>query len=640
MILSKFYSLVHRELQQILENNPTDEKLAAHKDSKNNKGYALLVWFLKFYGQNDLYTRHITDGSGDSSCDIIFSKDNFEKEKIYYVIQSKNINLGINEAGELIKPDSKKTIVTQATYPQISKDEFGATLTDFAIILSGQRKPSHNISFNEKYKELVEHLERNGKVKFIFFTLAKDNEEETPAAVAAFNKDYAPNVSLEIIDVERIRRDYIEFKYKEITTSNPLEYNYSSEEREIVLPIERLNKNNRDVFEFEGSYKAYTFLLKPATLHALFKEYKFSLFFKNVRNPIHRSNYNQKIIDTLLEKPNAFWYFNNGITAITSILPDVGIHAKQVKLDGLQIINGAQTVYSVYSAYENANISQRKAMDAYAKISLRLIGSSDKEFNLQVTRFTNFQNPMENRDFWANDAVQQRIQNESFATDIWYEKRRDEFQLTEQQQAELGIRVIKNTDLLANYVAFHLQKPAYNLRQADFFVSRKEAHTGLYEEIFIDNNIQFSDIYAAYQLSRYVRKAFDYINQYEPIYWYDDRSYANHWFEGFEYTPIALFKIVAQKYFAQKNPNNEDKTINISNIVIKAAKSADAEKIAVLQTIMSYSVKLIVRFTLGLGIGKRLEDFKTNIAEYSHFARQVEESDLDISEIDKIGINY
>jgi AIPR protein len=108
------------------------------------------------------------------------------------------------------------------------------------------------------------------------------------------------------------------------------------------------------------------------------------LFFKNVRNPIHRSNYNPKIVNTLLEKPNAFWYFNNGLTAITKILPDIGNHAKEIQVAGLQMINGAQTVYSVYQAYEQAKPIQRKAMDTHARLMLRLIGSSDNEFNLQI----------------------------------------------------------------------------------------------------------------------------------------------------------------------------------------------------------------------------------------------------------------
>jgi AIPR protein len=145
--------------------------------------------------------------------------------------------------------------------------------------------------------------------------------------------------------------------------------------------------------------------LKPKTVYELFKKYRFGLFFKNVRNPIHRSNYNEKIVETLLKKPNAFWYFNNGITAITKIMPEVGIHAKKIKLEGLQIINGAQTVYSIYQAYQNATRIQRVAMDSDARMTFRLIRSSDEEFNMQITRYTNSQNSMEDRGFLVSDTV-------------------------------------------------------------------------------------------------------------------------------------------------------------------------------------------------------------------------------------------
>lgn len=75
---------------------------------------------------------------------------------------------------------------------------------------------------------------------------------------------------------------------------------------------------------------------------------------------------------------NAFWYFNNGITAITKIIPEVGVHAKKIKLEGLQIINGAQTVYSIYQAY------QRAAMDSDARLTFRWIRSSDEAFKMQM----------------------------------------------------------------------------------------------------------------------------------------------------------------------------------------------------------------------------------------------------------------
>jgi hypothetical protein len=618
MVITQFYNLISEELLSILRDNSLDEKTKTHKKEEQNKSYALLVWFLQFYGQKPIYKSYITDGTGDNSCDIIFANKNFQGEDIFYVVQSKYVNF-----------DNTKT--REEAYPKIDKKEFGSTLNDFNAILSGARKLSKNTAFNEKYEQLKKHLDNNGKVKFVFFTLAKNNEEEVAHSVEAFNKNYAPNIALEIIDIDRIRRDYIEFKYKEVKTSNPLEYNYNSEDSAIELPIERFKDSKRDIFEFVGRSKAFTFLLKPKTIHELFKKFRFSLFFKNVRNPIHRSNYNPKIIDTLLNKPDAFWYFNNGITAITKILPDVGVHAKKIAIEGLQIINGAQTVYSVYSAYENASPAQRKAMDAYAKIALRLIGSSDNEFNLQITRYTNMQNPMHDRDFWANDEIQQKLQNESFYTDLWYEKRRDEFQLNQAEQEKLGIKVVSNVYFILPYIAFHLQEPTSAMgRINDFFVSIKDSPNGLYEEIFDPKEIKFENMYAALWVWGIILA----INSD-----YQDNIIAGI---GLLYT-TSISKIVIEKYYAATRPSETGKEFNVSRHILTIIKTQKKEELAELQKILMYSDMLIQNRLLPTvgNTSKPLEQLDKLMSDpviYYVFADKVKNEPLDIEKIQAIEI--
>lgn len=73
MLTTTFYKLLDGELNEILDKNPENQALHKHKDIKLNKGYAFMMWFLDFYGQKKSYQNYITDGSGDSSCDIIFS---------------------------------------------------------------------------------------------------------------------------------------------------------------------------------------------------------------------------------------------------------------------------------------------------------------------------------------------------------------------------------------------------------------------------------------------------------------------------------------------------------------------------------------------------------------------------------------
>lgn len=613
MLISKFYELLNKELISILENNSNDEKTKIHKNIEQNKGYALLIWFLNFYGKKEIYKTYITDGPDDKSCDIIFSsKDNDDKE-IFYVVQSKFVSF------------TKKN---ESTYPLISKEEFGATLNDFSTILIGERIESSNKNFNKKYEDLKIHLENNGKIKFIFFTLAKFNDQ-IKDSIKSFNKKYSPNITLEVIDFDRVRRDYIEFKYKEITTNNPLEYTYNPEFSSIKLEIERFKDENRDILEFDGREKAYILLLKPKTLYDLFEKYKFSLFFKNVRNPLHKSNYNEQIVETLLRKPNAFWYFNNGITGITKILPDIGIHAKRIEIDGLQIINGAQTVYSIYQAYKNATQIEKKSMDAYAKIALRLIGSSDEEFNLQITRYTNFQNPMTERDFWANDDVQERLQNESFSTDIWYEKRRGEFQLTEEQIKSLGVKIVSNKILALSYTSFHLQNPVYSaVRTNDFFTSYKDSKNGIYEYIFNDKT-HFKDMYVSFFILNIL---LDILSKST----HKDTLIIPNLIDII-FIILAISNIFMNKYYSIKFNNN----LNLNNYLFEVSLFKKDNDILNIQKILSYSIKYIYGKLQDVSHDKsldKLEKLILDINYYNEIKESIEIDNFDISTIDSISL--
>ena len=79
MIISKFYEILNSELKTILDKYAADDKTRKHKDDNLNKGYALLIWFLDFYAQKEIYKSFITDGKEDSSCDIIFSNQNNQR---------------------------------------------------------------------------------------------------------------------------------------------------------------------------------------------------------------------------------------------------------------------------------------------------------------------------------------------------------------------------------------------------------------------------------------------------------------------------------------------------------------------------------------------------------------------------------
>ncbi len=474
MLNTEFYTKLDGELSELIAENSSNAGLK-HKNKEQNKPYAFLMWFLKFYGQTQVYSQYITEGNDDASCDIILDVDDVEKGKIFYVIQSKWNN----------KQNASK---------QINSTEFKSALDDFKLVLLGEKGKTKNDNFNKKYKELTKHAQQNGTIKFVYFSLCNANPE-VDDNIASFEKNYA--TSVEVLDINRIKRDYIDFHYKKIIPDNPLEQEYSPDE-EIRLNIDQLDIK-QNYLKINSPFSAYIFLLRPKTIFELFEKYKFKLFFKNVRNPLIHSKVNENIEETLKNEIPYFWYFNNGITALTSgVDGHINPTAKSIKVSGLQIINGAQTVYSVYKSYRDASAKDRRIMDKEALLTMRLLTVNSKELGLKITRYTNSQNPMEERDFWANDDVQVALQQQSFNTKYWYEKRRGEF-----REVPEGITPVSNRDFAMYHLIFNLEKPveAQQAMRSDkdyFFISRKDDKDGLYEEIFLENPVRFDDMLAAY----------------------------------------------------------------------------------------------------------------------------------------------
>jgi len=79
--------------------------------------------------------------------------------------------------------------------------------------------------------------------------------------------------------INRIKRDYIEREYKQITPINPLEYTYAPEETPVTLTVERSKRGNGNFVKIDKPFDAYIFLVKPKTIFNLFEEFGFSLCF-------------------------------------------------------------------------------------------------------------------------------------------------------------------------------------------------------------------------------------------------------------------------------------------------------------------------------------------------------------------------
>jgi hypothetical protein len=606
MLTKDFYSTIDAELDVLLTKYKADELIIKHKNAINNqKSYALLIWFLDFYGRISNYSNFITDGDNDSSCDIVFDKFNNQGNKVFYVVQSKWNNANNSE---------KET----------NKDEILKALNDFETILRGEKK-GVNEKLKSKLEELDLHLKANGEVKFIFLSLSQYKGGADENIEAFRNNDV--KTKFEVIDINRIRVDYIDRKYKKIDPINPLETYQNPEESPVTIEIVQKGGS----VKIEKPYEAYLFLLRPKTIWELFKTYNFSLFFKNVRNPLLQSHFNDDIEKTALEESNLFWYYNNGVTAITYLLPEIGKKAEKITVTGLQIINGAQTVYSLYRAYENASPTQRLKMDSEAFITFRLLKSGGKSFDLNVTRFTNRQNPVQDRDFCANDDIQVALQNASYQTNVWYEKRRGEF-----RETPYGVKKIPNSVFANAYLAYYLQDPVSVLKNHEQrnktnkdlnFISHKDHKDGLYEKIF-NSRTSFEDMLAAFYV-------FDTIDEVTP-YSYQDT------FETSLYHLLALFKIAFTKYItAQKaayhKEKNGKKEINVNKQIIDIYEKGEKEIIVKTFKFLNLFVEKQIEVTNNEEkTNERMLKFLFTLSHYQKIYDTLEDTEISTKDIEDI----
>ena len=148
-------------------------------------------------------------------------------------------------------------------------------------------------------------------------------------------------------------------------------------------------------------------------LVALHKKHKKALYERNIRYFLgsRESDVNRSIQDTLRTAPDEFFYLNNGITALADqVEAPQGTKAnRRLRLRGLSVINGAQTISSAAEF-----VAQNPLSDiSNAKVLVTIIkADSEGKFGRSVTRARNHQNPVSTGNFASLDPRQEELRRE------------------------------------------------------------------------------------------------------------------------------------------------------------------------------------------------------------------------------------
>lgn len=329
----------------------------------------------------------IVDGGDDNGLDAIYFH---EPEETLYIVQSKWIKDGKGE------PDNG------------SVKKFCSGVSD----LLSQSYDRFNKKVQEKSGEIDEVL-GIPSVKITVVLVHTGASDLSPISTRDFNdldketNDASDVLSWTVVNQKRLHLSLTEDLNSPVT---------------VELPIQNWGK-------LEEPQKAIFGTVAASDLGQIWLDFKDRLLAKNLRGALGDSDVNKEIKTTLQNKPEQFWYFNNGITAtakkVTKLPKGGGKHELgYFHCEDFHVVNGAQTVSTIGQFIaKNQNFDLSTCL-----VQLRVIelGEDGEIFGDEVTRTNNRQNKIDAKDFVSQDGEQKRIRTELLIDKINYQIMRRE----------------------------------------------------------------------------------------------------------------------------------------------------------------------------------------------------------------------
>jgi len=305
-----------------------------------------------------------------------------------------NLDLFITIYNEVSPPASVGTTLIQTAFKRL-----GGFLQS---ALDGLHKQIEEAS--PVFDMALRIYEANKKISNIRFFLLTDG-----TARLGYKSDdefKGRTVSFEIWDIVRLQR-YVNSGRQPEPIHIDFETDYG-----MAIPCLAAQESGAD-------YSAYLAILPGTVLNGIYSRYGSRLLELNVRSFLQaRGKVNQGIRTTILEQPERFLAYNNGISATAHTvelvdLPQGGKGLKSVK--GLQIVNGGQTTASIFYSVKNNKADVSKV---FVQVKLTIINEDDlKETVPLISRYANSQNKVNEADFSVNDPF--HVKMEELSRNIW-----------------------------------------------------------------------------------------------------------------------------------------------------------------------------------------------------------------------------
>ena len=203
--------------------------------------------------------------------------------------------------------------------------------------------------------------------------------------------------------------------------------------RNISVKIESVNKGtilniNSESYKLENIIDARYVLTPVVSIYRLYRESiekGYPIFDMNIREYLGNRGVNKNIYATLLdaEERKNFFYYNNGITIICDKMGKISTQPSEYNMSAMftienpQIVNGCQTVNSIYEALKNVDpqVLEKEYKDTFVMLKILEIDRDNSVEDIlykNIVKYNNSQNAIDEKTFVANTDIFNRLQIE------------------------------------------------------------------------------------------------------------------------------------------------------------------------------------------------------------------------------------
>lgn len=400
-----------------------DIQQAYYQDNYANDGQRFVAWYLRnIHGLNTVEAKDcITDGANDKQIDAVYINN---QDSTIYIIQGKFMS------GEYIDAEPVREV-----------------LSSWILVQDlDQLQDAANLKLKVKINEISAALDDDYEICFELITTAKLTDQAQMDA-DAFSKKLSDseelNANFVVVDNEMIKVKYDEALNK---TNNYINFTFQLESGKYLE------------VELNGTRAVLAAIpLKDCVNIPGIKDGR--LFRKNVRQSLGNSNkVNKGIAKTIKKEPGDFFFYHNGITAICS---KIDIQNGQLTVKDLNIVNGCQSLSTIFSCGEAAKKS-------YGYILFKFYEMANSEKADKITNSTNSQSAVKARDLRSNDKIVLSIKKnyeQTYPNGYMVTKRGENVDTTRYDAGH----IIQLTDLGKELIAWHSQRPTLSYSETKIF---------------------------------------------------------------------------------------------------------------------------------------------------------------------------